>query len=115
MKKYAVSLLAIMAAGSSAIAQDTAAPGACTTPDTVVVLGNSRVTDATIRASAGLPPHTTLNFRDIQRGIKALFGTGQFEDVQISCSVPPVARRTTLNITVRERPLVSAVTVTGPD
>ncbi len=115
MKKYAVSLLAVMAAGSSAMAQSTAAPGACTTPDTVVISGNSRVSDATIRASAGLPPHTTLNFRDIQRGIKALFGTAQFEDVQINCLVPPVVRRTTLAIVVRERPLVSAVTVTGPE
>jgi outer membrane protein insertion porin family len=114
MQKYVVSLLAIMAAGSSAIAQDTTTPGACTTPDTVVVAGNSRVTDATIRAGAGLPAHTTLNFRDVQRAIKALFGTGQFEDVQITCSVPPAVRRPTLNIVVRERPLVTAVTVTGP-
>ncbi len=115
MQKYVVSLLAIMAAGSSAIAQDTNGPGACTTPDTVMVFGNSRVSDATVRASAGLPPHTTLNFRDVQRAIKALFSTGQFEDVQISCSVPPVTPKTSLRITVRERPLLSGVTVTGPE
>ncbi|HXV17101.1 MAG TPA: hypothetical protein VD758_10005, partial [Gemmatimonadaceae bacterium] len=87
MKKYVVSLLAIMAAGSSAYAQETGGPGACTTPDTVMIAGNSRVSDATIRASAGLPAHTTLNFRDVQRAIKALFTTGQFEDIQISCSI----------------------------
>ncbi|HUQ47795.1 MAG TPA: outer membrane protein assembly factor BamA [Gemmatimonadaceae bacterium] len=115
MKKYAVSLLAIMAAGSSAFAQETGGPGACTTPDTVMIAGNSRVSDATIRASAGLPARTTLNFRDVQRAIKALFTTGQFEDVQISCSVPPASPKPSLMITVRERPLVSAVTVTGPE
>ncbi len=53
MKKFAVSLLALMAAGSSAYAQD-AAPGACTTPDSIAVTGNSRVTDPTIRTAAGL-------------------------------------------------------------
>ena len=115
MKKYAVSLLAIMAAGPSAFAQETGGPGACTTPDTVIIAGNSRVSDATIRASAGLPARTTLNFRDVQRAIKALFTTGQFEDVQVSCSVPPVSPKPSLRITVRERPLVSAVTVTGPN
>ena len=115
MKKYAVSLLAIMAAGSSAFAQETGGPGACTTPDTVMIAGNSRVSDATIRASAGLPARTTLNFRDVQRAIKALFTTGQFEDVGISCSVPPVTPKPSLIITVRERPLVSGVTVKGPE
>jgi len=115
MQKYVVSLLALMAAGSSAIAQDASGPGACTTPDTVMVAGNSRVSDATVRASAGLPAHTTLNFRDVQRAIKALFSTGQFEDVQIACSVPPATPRTSLRIIVRERPILSAVSVAGAE
>jgi outer membrane protein insertion porin family len=115
MKKYVVSLLAIMAAGSSAYAQETGGPGACTTPDTVIIAGNSRVSDATIRASAGLPARTTLNFRDVQRAIKALFTTGQFEDVQITCSIPPTTPHPSLKITVRERPVLSGVTVTGAD
>ena len=113
MQKYVVSLLAVMAAGSSAMGQDTPAPGACTTPDTVMIVGNARVSEATVRASAGLPARTTLNFRDIQRGIKALFATGQFEDIQIVCSVPPVTPKPSLRIIVRERPLLSGVTVTG--
>ncbi|MEO8195058.1 MAG: outer membrane protein assembly factor BamA [Gemmatimonadales bacterium] len=103
-----------MAAGSSAFGQE-GAPGACSTPDTIVVAENSRVTDATVRASAGIAAHTTLNFRDIQRAIRALFTTGQFEDVQVTCAVPPAAPRTTLSIIVRERPVLSAYTVSGAE
>src|SRR5688572_452076 len=114
MQKYVVSLLALMAAGSPVLAQENA-PGACTTPDSIAIVGNSRVTESTIRTAAGLSPRTTLNYRDIQRTIKALFGTGQFEDVQVVCSVPPAASKTTLSLVVRERPLLTSYTVTGAD
>ncbi len=114
MQKHVVTLLALMAAGTPALAQD-AAPGACTTPDSIAVSGNSRVSDASVRTSAGLSPKTTLNYRDIQRAIKALFTTGQFEDIQITCSVPPVAPRTTLSIFVRERPVLESYKITGPE
>lgn len=114
MQKLVVSLLFLCAAGSSALAQD-AAPGACTIPDTVVVAGNTRVSDATIRAAAGLTPRTTLNYRDIQRAIKAVFATGQFDDVQVVCLMPPAAPRIALSIQVRERPVLAGYTVVGPD
>jgi outer membrane protein insertion porin family len=114
MQKLVVSLLFLCTAGSSALAQDVA-PGACTTPDTVVVAGNTRVADATIRAAAGLTPRTTLNYRDIQRAIKAVFATGQFDDVQVVCLVPPAAPRISLSIQVRERPVLAGYTVVGPD
>jgi outer membrane protein insertion porin family len=103
-----------MAAGSPALAQENA-PGACTTPDTIAVSGIARVTDETVRSSAGLAARTTLNYRDVQRAIKALFATGQFDDVQVLCSVPPATPRITLTIAVHERPVLSAFTVTGPD
>ena len=114
MQKYAVSLLALMAAGTPVLAQE-GAPGACTTPDSIAVTGNARVSTETVRNSAGLTPRTTLNYRDIQRAIKALFSTGQFEDVQVACSVPPAAPKTTLSIIVKERPLLSSISVTGPE
>ena len=114
MQKYAVSLLALMAAGTPVLAQE-GATGACTTPDSIAVAGNARVSTETVRSSAGLTPRTTLNYRDIQRAIKALFATGQFEDVSVVCSIPPQVPKTTLSLVVRERPLLTAVTVTGPE
>ncbi len=115
MKSLAVSLLLSLAAGSSVYAQDATAPGACTTPDSIAVVGNSRVTDATIRASAGLNPRTALNFRDIQRAIKALYATGQFDDVQVVCIVPPAAPKPTLAVQVKERPVLSSFSVLGAE
>ena len=112
MQKLALSLLFLCAAGSSALAQD-AAPGACTTPDTVAVSGNARVPDATVRTTAGLTPRVALNYREVQRAIKALFATGNFEDVQIVCTIPPAAPKTTLTIQVRERPVLSGFKVVG--
>ena len=114
MQKYVVSLLALMAAGSPVLAQENA-PGACTTPDSIAVAGNIRVSESTIRTGAGLSPRATLNYRDIQRAIKALFGTGQFEDVQVVCAVPPAVPKATLSIIVRERPLLTGYTVTGAE
>ncbi len=114
MQKYVVSLLALMVAGTPVLAQDDA-PGVCTMPDTVAVSGNVRVTDETVRTAAGLLPRTTLNFRDIQRAIKALFATGQFEDVRVLCSIPPATPRVTLTIEVDERPVLTAYTVRGPE
>ena len=35
----------------------------------------------------------TLNYRDIQRAIKALYATGQFDDVQIDRARPPAAAK----------------------
>ena len=114
MRKFAVSLLALMAVGTPVVAQE-GAPGACTTPDSIAVAGNARVSAETVRNSAGLTPRATLNYRDIQRAIKALFATGQFEDVQVVCSVPPAVAKPTLSLVVRERPLLSSVSVTGPE
>lgn len=114
MQKLGFAMLAFCAAGSSASAQASAV-GACTTPDTVVVAGNVRVTDATVRATAALYPRVALNFRDVQRAIKALFATGQFEDVQVVCTVPPLSPRVSLAIRVRERPLLSAYRVSGAE
>jgi outer membrane protein insertion porin family len=114
MPKIVLTLLALLVAGSPVLAQENAS-GICTTPDSIAVAGNSRVSEANVLASAGLTPKTTLNYRDIQRAIKALFTTGQFDDVQVVCSVPPAAPKTTLSIVVRERPLLESYTVTGPE
>ena len=114
MLKYVFPLAALMAAGTPVFAQESA-PGACTTPDSIGVVGNSRITAESVRGSAGIPPKSTLNYRDIQRAIKALFTTGQFDDVQVTCAVPPAAPKTTLIITVKERPVLADYSVTGPE
>ncbi|MFL5574438.1 MAG: outer membrane protein assembly factor BamA [Gemmatimonadaceae bacterium] len=114
-------LLGMCALASPAVvrAQDSTSAGAasagrCATPDSIDVVGNSRVGAATIRADAGLAPGTQLNFRTLQRAIRDLFATGQFDDVRIACRDGGPGR-TALVITVAERPVLSDVSVVGPD
>ena len=86
--------------------------GRCATPDTIVFLGADRTGDATIRAESGLAPGP-MNYRSLERGIKAIYATGQFDDVVASCELS--GGKAALTISVRERPLLGAVDVTGTD
>ena len=54
--------------------------GRCATPDTIVFRGAERTGDATIRAESGLVPGP-VNYRTLERAIKAIYATGQFDDV----------------------------------
>ncbi|MEO6331342.1 MAG: outer membrane protein assembly factor BamA [Gemmatimonadaceae bacterium] len=114
MHRLSLLLLALFAMGArEAIAQDVSgAPGPCATPQAIAVSGNSRVTEATVLSTTGLRAGDTYGYRDIQRAIELLFGTGQFEDVQVTCSLDDNSRAT-LVVAVRERPLLSGFTITG--
>ncbi|MBA3579942.1 MAG: outer membrane protein assembly factor BamA [Gemmatimonadaceae bacterium] len=116
MHRLSLLLLALFAMGArEAIAQDvTTAPGPCATPAAIAVTGSSRVTEATILATTGLRAGDTYGYRDVQRAIELLFATGQFEDVQVTCSLD-TSSRATLVVAVRERPLLSGFTITGVD
>ena len=115
MRKLASYTLALLAAGAAALqAQDTA-PGACSTPESIIVAGNARVDSAAIRSTGGLSTGSQLNVHDIQSAIKALYGTGQFDDVQIICRVAPVSGKATLLIQVKERPILTSYKVIGAD
>jgi len=94
-------------------AQD--AGGRCTTPDSIQVVGNSRVAAASVITDASLAPGIASNFTTMQRAIRALFETGQFDDVGIECLLldgPPA--KTVYLIRVKERPILDNVDVTGP-
>ncbi len=61
-----------------------------------------------------MKPGDTLNYRVVQRAIKNLFATGQFDDVhRVHCDINPVTNKTTLVVHVVERPLLDGVTVIG--
>ncbi|HUQ99804.1 MAG TPA: outer membrane protein assembly factor BamA [Gemmatimonadaceae bacterium] len=107
-------MLTLAAVSAVSLHAQEAAPGVCATPETILVRGNSRVDSAAIRNSSGLSPATTLNVHDIQTAIKAIYGTGQFDDVQIICTISP-AGKAGLLIQVRERPLLTSYKIVGPD
>src|SRR4051812_19668900 len=47
--------------------------------DSIEVTGNSRVTTESILNTLALPVHTTLGYRNVQHGVRALFALQQFD------------------------------------
>src|SRR5688572_4866211 len=114
MPRLPLVLLCLAAASAPALAQDTSL-GSCAVPDSIAVRGNQHTDEATIRGDAGLVAGTSLNYRDIQRAVRAVFATGQFDDVTIECVPSAPGGRTILAIAVKERPVLSGVRVEGVD
>ena len=67
-----------------------------------------------MRADAGLAPGA-MNYRALERAIRALYATSQFDDVRATCELAKDGSRAALVFQVKERPLLNAVDVTGTD
>lgn len=93
------------------MAQD-AAPITFPTVDSITVEGNARLSSQQITAVAGIVLGTEVTFRDVQRAIRTLFATGQFDDIRVEQRT--VAGKVVLAIIVTERPLLRSWTLTGP-
>jgi outer membrane protein insertion porin family len=74
-------------------------------------VGQKRVAPAVVLQTAGLAAGRFTTYRDIQRAIRALYATGQFDDVQINQD--STGGRQVLVIRVRERPILIHWTVRG--
>ena len=115
MYRLSLVLLCLAAASAPALAQDTSL-GSCAVPDSIAIRGNEHTDEATVRGDAGLVAGASLNYRDIQRALRAVFATGQFDDVKIECNPASGAGgKTILAIAVKERPVMSEVRVVGVD
>ncbi len=88
--------------------------GPCATPDSVVFHGNQRISETMLRGDAGISPGVALSSGVLQRAIKNLFATGQFDDVATSCNIATNGKAI-LTFDMKERPVLSDVDVTGPD
>ncbi|MES2176490.1 MAG: outer membrane protein assembly factor BamA [Gemmatimonadota bacterium] len=114
MRRLLCSAVALLLMGATARAQDPSVAGRCASPDTIAFRGAVRATDATLRGDAGLVPGP-VNYRSLDRAIRSLYATGQFDDVKAECEPSADGKRATLVFTVKERPVLRAVDVTGPD
>ena len=99
----------LLAAPAALSAQDQMSP----VVDSVLVEGNSRLTEAQILGTAGVTPHQPTNYRDLQRAISALFKTGQFDDVTLEQRAD--GDKLNLVIHVKERPILRKWTVKGTE
>src|SRR5436309_11478127 len=115
MRKIASCVLALAALSVAPLYAQEGAPGVCSTPESIVVTGSSRSDTASVRATAGLSTGTQLNVHDLQTAIKALYATGQFDDVQIICRISPTTSKAALVIQVKERPVLTDYRVIGAD
>jgi outer membrane protein insertion porin family len=114
MRRLVLALLAAVASASAALAQDATAVGPCTQPDSIQFRGNTRLGDGILRDDAGLTPGSPLNYRSIERAIKALYATLQFDDVRAVCEAMPNGK-SALVFVVKERPMLMDVSVSGAD
>jgi outer membrane protein insertion porin family len=81
-------------------------------PDSIAVDGIRRNTRAAVVQTSGLVTGRPLTYRDIQRAIQTLYGTGQYDDVRVEQAETPDGK-SVLVIRVRERPLVLKWAVRG--
>jgi outer membrane protein insertion porin family len=87
-------------------------PGAGPVVDSIEVVGNRRNSRETIVNAAALPVHAAVTYRDLQRALRAIYLTGQFDEVQVGRRSGADSSEI-LVITVRERPLLVRATVRG--
>jgi outer membrane protein insertion porin family len=106
-------LLASVSPQVAGAQQQPTATGPCVIPDSVAVRGNQRVPASKILADAGVMKGDTLNFRVLQRAIRNLYATGQFNDVQTSCTLDPASGKSVVVFSVSERPILGSFSVTG--
>lgn len=94
-------------------AQDVASQGRCATPDSIAVRGNKRVSELTVLADAGLIAGTQLNAKSLQRSIRALYETSNFEAIEVSCDLDDTKDKAVLILQVAERPMLVEASIKG--
>lgn len=112
--RHARPVLALLLAclAGPAAAQVPAAP-APPPIDSIAVSGHARNTAESIIAASGLLRYQPANYRQIQRAIRALFQTGQFDDVAVDQA--EAGGRLVLHIRVVERPLLERWVIRGAE
>jgi outer membrane protein insertion porin family len=84
-----------------------------TVVDSVVVEGHRRVQPGAIVAMFGIQAGQSVTYRDIQRGIKALVETGQFQDVVVRARGVDPDAPVTLVVDVQEQDVIRSVLMNG--
>src|SRR4051812_32186596 len=113
LKRLSLSVLGILLAGSAAQAQDATA-GICATPDSIAFRGQTTVSESDLRSGIGIAPKTAISSRVLRRALSDLYATNKFEsDLHATCEI--VGGKSILIFHVRERPVLSDVTVVGAE
>lgn len=104
-------VVAALAATAAAAEAQNPAAGSLVRIDSITARGNVRLAEQAVTGVAGIQPGTMNSGYDIQRAIKNLWATGQYEDIAVS--VDGSSGRNVLIIEVVERPVTRLVRITG--
>ncbi len=107
MPRFAVVVAILIAVGAPLTAQQE-----ITVIDSIAVSGNERNTRGAILATAGIATGEPISFRDVQRGIDALYNTGQYSDIQVYQGT--IDGQEVLELVVTELPILDNWSVRGP-
>jgi outer membrane protein insertion porin family len=80
--------------------------------DSIDVVGAERVPRSQVLSLAGIPTGQEISYRDVQRAIAALYGSGQYDDIRITQGELPDGKQL-LRITLVERPILLGWSVRG--
>ena len=105
---FTSAVLAVVSISSAAAQQQ-----ACSVIDSVAVVGANRLASGTVVARAGIPTGELACYRDIQKAIERVYGTGQVSDVQVFET--QLDGRQVLIIEIEERPMLARWSVQGPE
>jgi len=79
--------------------------------DSIAVVGARRLDPADVVQTSGFATGRPFSYRDVQRAVRALYATGEYDDVQVHERM--LDGRRVLVLTVRERPLLVRWTLRG--
>ena len=108
----AAAFFGVMAGGASTGVEAQNPQSIAVRVDSVVVTGNQRIQSQNILQLFAVQPGQEVSFRNVQRGIKVLLNTGQFDDVVVRARGGNGAPYVVV-LEVLEAPLVRTVTITG--
>jgi outer membrane protein insertion porin family len=80
--------------------------------DSIAIQGNTRLEAPVILGTLGFQAGSEVTYREIQRGIKALWSTGQFSDIQVRARGNP-DEPVLLILDVEEQEIVRRITIAG--
>ncbi len=112
----ATALILSVLPGTGALAQEP--PGEGSVPlvqvDSIAVVGNYRLAVPTIIGTLGFQAGSRVTYREIQRGLKNLYATGQFKDIVVRADgTGEDERPVTLIMEVEEQDLVGRISFRG--
>ena len=100
-----------LAATAAPVRAQNPGAGSLVRVDSIAARGNVRLAEQAVTGVAGIQPGSLNSGYDIQRAIKNLWATGQYEDIAVS--VDGSSGRNVLIIEVVERPVTRLVRITG--